>query len=80
MTASTGMARMQFQHGETLHHFTGYGDGHLSVQEVIDMLQHNPNYSAVKEKICKCEILIIDEIGLISAKMFAAVEMITRTV
>ena len=28
VTASTGMARLQFANGMTIHHWSGYGDGH----------------------------------------------------
>lgn len=74
------MACLQFHNGETLHHFTGYGDGHLPVTDIIAKLQSNLYYKPVKDNIRKCEVLIIDEIGLISAKMFEAVELICRTV
>lgn len=72
------MARLQFHNGETLHHFSGYGDGHLPVNTVIQQIQSNVNFINVKKNIMNCEILVIDEIGLISAKMFDAVELICR--
>lgn len=80
VTAATGMSRLQFKNGETLHHWSGYGDGHLDINTILSVMQTKSNYNDIKEQIKKTEVLFIDEIGLISAQMFSAVEMICRTV
>ena len=79
-TASTGMARLQFVSGSTLHLWSGYGDGTLSTDLLIERILVNPSYEHVKENIIQCDTIIIDEIGLVSAKMFSAVEKICRNV
>lgn len=78
VTTSTGMSRLQFPNGDTLHHWSGYGDGHLDLNTIIGRINLNPAYKTLKENILKAEILIIDEIGLISAKMIDTVEQICR--
>lgn len=78
VTASTGMSRLQFFHGDTLHHWSGYGDGHLDINTIIGRINLNPAYKELKQKIVAADILIIDEIGLISRKMLDTVEQICR--
>lgn len=80
ITASTGMSRLQFHNGDTLHHWSGYGDGHLDTQTIIGRILFNPAYKTLKENINNTEILIIDEIGLISEKMLKSVEEICRAI
>ena len=74
------MARLQFTNAKTLHSWSGYGDGTLPVDTIIQRIAVNPAYETVKKNIISCDTLIIDEIGLISEKMFTSVEKICRTV
>lgn len=78
VTASTGMSSLQFETGETIHHWSGYGDGHLHMSKVIERVMFHPSYEATKRRIQECECLLIDEVGLISAKLFDGVEIICR--
>ena len=67
VTASTGIARLHFKHGLTLHDWSGYGDGHFDVDKLINEINISSVYTHKKSEIEKCEVLIIDEIGMISA-------------
>ena len=80
VTASTGIARLHFHNGQTLHHWSAYGDGHLHVDQLIQDITLSNIYEKQRECIKKCDCLIIDEIGMISGKMFSEVELICRTV
>ena len=80
VTASTGIARLHFNHGLTLHDWSGYGDGHLDVKKLINEMTISSVYTEKTAAIKKCEVLIIDEIGMISATMFCEVEMICRSI
>ena len=80
VTASTGISRLQFKGGATLHHWSGYGDGHLPVDNLIQELSISAIYEKTRENIKKCEVLIVDEIGMISSKMVSEVELICRTI
>ena len=70
VTASTGISRLHFHNGQTLHHWSGYGDGHLHVDKLIQEMTISNIYEKQRESIKKCDCLIIDEIGMISEKMF----------
>ena len=80
ITASTGISRLHFKGGHTLHHWSSYGDGHLNVQQLLQEILISSTYESTRVAIQKCEVLIIDEIGMISAKMFAEVELLCRSV
>ena len=64
----------------TIHHWSGYGDGCVNINKHIDQILVNPAYSATKTRISNCEVLIIDEIGLLSSKAFESIELICRSV
>ena len=68
------MARLQFSNAKTLHAWSGYGDGSVDVDTLIQRIAINPAYQSVRQNILSCDTLIIDEIGMISEKMFTSVE------
>ena len=80
VTATTGMARLQYIKAMTIHHWSGYADGHLSADRLIALILTNPGYAATKQWIIECDVLVIDEVGLLSAKAFDAIELICRSV
>ena len=80
ITATTGMARLQFVNAMTIHHWSGYGDGHKDINHLVEQILTNPAYEDIKQRILKCEVLIIDEIGLLSCKAFDDIEFISRNI
>ena len=80
MTASTGMSRLQFVNGQTIHHWSGYGDRHADVNTLTDRIRNHGAYKNVKMNILLCDCLVIDEIGLISQKLFEIIELICRSI
>ena len=80
VTASTGIARLHFKGGETLHHWSSYGDGHLPVDQLIQEVMISNIYESCRKSVKECEVLVIDEIGMISSKMFTEVELLCRTI
>ena len=80
VTASTGIARLQFVNGQTLHHWSGYGDGHVDINILIERITTSASYANISNNINNCEALIIDEIGMISSKTLECVELICRSV
>ena len=80
VTASTGIARLHFKGGQTLHHWSSYGDGHLPVDQLIQEVMISNTYETCRQSVKQCEVLIIDEIGMKSCKMFSEVELLCRTV
>ena len=75
---TTGMARLQFVNAMTIHNWSGYGDGHVPIDNLIARILTNSSYTDTKQQILKCDVLIIDEIGLLSAKAFQCIEQICR--
>ena len=80
VTASTGMASLQYEHGCTIYHWSAYGDGHLNADEVIHQLKTNAQYESTLEAIHNTQVLFIDEIGMLSMHIFNSVEKICREV
>jgi ATP-dependent DNA helicase PIF1 len=75
VTASTGIAATHVR-GITLHSWAGVRDDNtLSTQDMDDILD-NP---WVRERICKTDILIIDEISMVSAKLLNVVNKLAMT-
>ena len=80
ITATTGMARLQFMNAMTIHHWSGYGDGHIPIDTLIEHIMTLTAYQETKNRILECKVLIIDEIGLLSCKAFEGMEKICRTI
>ena len=72
------MSRLQFSHGKTLHSWSGYGDGHLDKNHLIQELKYSTLFEDTRKNIINCDVLIIDETGMISALMLQCVEEICR--
>ncbi|XP_062597523.1 uncharacterized protein LOC134258949 [Saccostrea cucullata] len=75
VTASTGLAARQFQGATTIHHWAGLGDGRFENQHLLKILSEE-----TKSRIQKCDLLVIDEISMISRKIFEKLEFICRSV
>lgn len=69
ITASTGIAAVHVG-GTTLHSWAGVRDDNSLTAEDMDDILNNP---FTRDRICKTEILIIDEISMISAKLLNVV-------
>lgn len=72
VTASTGIAAVHVN-GSTIHSWAGVRDDNaLTQQDVEDILGN----TWVRDRICKAEVLIIDEISMVSAKLLNVVAML----
>ena len=80
ITATTGMACLQYKNACTIHHWSEWDDGHIKLDVLIEMIQTSPLYDKVRNNILKADVLIIDEIGLMSCKTFQGIELISRTI
>ena len=74
------MACLQYKNASTIHHWSGWDDGHIKMDVLIEMIQTSPLYDKVRNNILNADVLIIDEIGLISCKTFEGIELICRTI
>ena len=53
MTASTGVSRLQFVSGQTIHSWSRYGDGHTDLNMLIERIKCHESYKNVKLNILK---------------------------
>ena len=74
------MASLQFVNSQTVHSWSGIGDSHLPRTKIIQNIMQNNSWMNVYENIKETDILIIDEIGMMSAKIFDDVEYICRAI
>ena len=74
------MSRLPFANGKTLHSWSGYGDGHKPVEELIADLKVSAIHEDKRINILQCDTLIIDEIGMISSHMLQCVDKICKEI
>ena len=63
--------------GMTIHSFMGIGTGEMPVNVLIKRIKRKKMY---KERIMKCDILVIDEISMLSAELFEKLNMICKEI
>ncbi|XP_062600182.1 uncharacterized protein LOC134261804 [Saccostrea cucullata] len=81
VTATTGMASTQLGMGATtLHHWCGIMDCRHSQERLHELMRSDDRFTAAKDRIQKADVLFIDEIGMLSKKVFEAVESVCRFV
>lgn len=69
VTASTGIAAVHVS-GSTIHSWAGVRDDNALTAQDMDDILSNP---WTRDRLCKCEVLIIDEISMVSAKLLNVV-------
>jgi ATP-dependent DNA helicase PIF1 len=74
LTASTGVAALNIG-GTTVHRFFGIGLGKGDIMKIIGLVKNKP---AVIKEIIKTEILVIDEISMISAELLTIIDIVAR--
>lgn len=73
LTCTTGIACTVYDsslNAKTLHRWSGIDDGRYSPSEIRTVVQNNAKYASVVNDIKHTDILIIDEISMLSKKMF----------
>lgn len=77
VTATTGMASTQLGMGATtLHHWCGVMDCRFSQEKLQELVRSDDRFAQAKSRIERAEVLFIDEIGMLSKKVFETVEAI----
>ncbi|KAL3854691.1 hypothetical protein ACJMK2_013949, partial [Sinanodonta woodiana] len=79
LTASTGIAAAQL-HGMTIHKFSGIQDGRLPDNILIEKIKNNEDIVDIKRRIMNVDTLFIDEMSMLSLKLFLQIEKVLRTV
>lgn len=76
-SGTTGIAALNIG-GVTLHSWSGYSDGRYSREELLYKLQKDDLFEKFKTNIMETQCIIIDEISMMSCKMFEDVEYVSR--
>ena len=82
LTSTTGISCTNFPKSlvaMTIHRWSGIEDGHTS-SELTEMIKFSPHFSSTLNRIKNTEVLIIDEISMLSAKNFNLLKEICRGV
>ena len=74
ITATTGIAAVNIG-GKTVHSFAGMCSGTRGSHELISCIQSN---AGARERWEKCDVLIIDEVSMMSRDLFERLEIIAR--
>ena len=80
VTCSTGIAATRYEKGQTLHKWCGIGAGGIPVSELVDLIRDDERYSDARKRISDCDVLFIDEVSMVSKKLFDSVELICRSI
>ncbi|MDA0902052.1 MAG: PIF1 family ATP-dependent DNA helicase [Proteobacteria bacterium] len=78
ITASTGVAAVNIG-GQTLHSWSGIGLGNLPIEQLIKNL-FSAKFSRVRRKIKLAKMLAIDEVSMISPKIFDLINELLKAV
>ena len=72
ITCTTGIATLQFQKfkATTIHPWAGNCDGQYSTPEIIQKVNNDEAFYECKKRIKSTNLLIIDEISMLSEKLF----------
>jgi ATP-dependent DNA helicase PIF1 len=76
VTSTTGISALLFG-GMTLHSFLGIGLGQGSVESIVKKLYNSPH---LRKRWCETEVLIIDEISMLSPVLFDKLEKVARRI
>ena len=76
VTSTTGISAIKIK-GRTIHSFAGIGTGSADVQRLIT---HILKERKLKEKWRSVDVLIIDEISMLSAELFDKLEEIAKCI
>lgn len=80
LTCYTGIACLQYQglHPMTLHKFAGLEDGRHNNESLLHLVKSDEHFCDTKSRIMTTDVLIIDEISMVSKKIFESVEYLCR--
>jgi ATP-dependent DNA helicase PIF1 len=79
LTGTTGISS-SLLNGITIHIFLGLKDGRYSADELSEKIQNDTIYGTVKKNIKTIDCIIIDEISMLSWKIFQQIEHVCRVV
>jgi ATP-dependent DNA helicase PIF1 len=83
LTCYRGIACRQYHSSVgaiTLHRFYGLEDGQHSNADLLNLITYDDKFINTKQRIIETEVLIIDEVSMVSKKIFEQAEYICRKI
>ena len=80
IVTSTGIASLQYPHAQTLHSWCGLGDGRFSSHSIVNQILTDQSHQKILTNIKTTDLLLIDEISMISSHVFEKVDYILRNI
>ena len=80
VTNSTGIAFTKYEKGQTLHKWCGVGIGGIPTPELAKFICDDERHRDARKRIIDCHVLIIDEVSMVSKKIFGTVEYVCRAI
>ena len=62
----------------TVHHWSGIGDGRFTEEELRELYMADDRFSDSRKRVASADALLIDEVGMLSEKMFNKLELVCR--
>ena len=80
IVCTTGMATMQYKDlgAKTIHSWAGLYDGRYGNQQLVDLIGTGEKFKECKQRILATEVLVIDEISMLSQKTLEQLEFVCR--
>ena len=78
--ASTGLASIRLPYGTTVHHLFGLLDGPYNSDQLKEKVSNDDSLHRIKETALNTDTVIIDEVSMLSKKIFEDVEDLCRYV
>lgn len=80
LTCYTGIACLQYKGMKpmTLHKFAGLEDGRHGNEHLLHLISSDERFFETKRRIMETEVLIIDEVSMVSKKILESVEYLCR--
>jgi ATP-dependent DNA helicase PIF1 len=76
LTCTTGIACLNYSHdldAQTIHRWSGIDDGRYTSKEIVSVIKNSPKSALNLQRIKQTEVLVIDEISMLSKSMFEQV-------
>jgi ATP-dependent DNA helicase PIF1 len=78
VTATTGIACCLYDSAQTIHRWSGIGDGRFHCKEIRQVIKNNVKFADVTKKIKNTDVLIIDECSMLSKNFFECLNEVCK--
>ncbi|KAK3088726.1 hypothetical protein FSP39_023054 [Pinctada imbricata] len=80
VTSTAGLGATLFGRATTIHKFIGFEDGRHQNNQLLYLIQTDERFLTAKSNILNTDVLIIDEVSMLSSKVLKQIEYVCRGV